>query len=471
MKPTAVVVGSGPNGLAAAIVLAQAGLTVEVREARATPGGAASSAEITLPGFVHDLGSAVHPLGVGSPFFSSLDLGAHGLKWIWSPAELAHPLDGGSAVLLYRDIARTAAQFGADAVSWNRIFTPLANNWKALVNEVFQPPIHIPRHPLLLARFGWRAVQPATDFCVASFRNPAARAIFAGTAAHSGLKLTALLSSAFGLVLCTAAHAVGWPIPQGGSQKITEALKSVLLSLGGRLVTDARVSDLKELDGFDLKMCDISPRELASLGRNSLPGSYLRALEKFQYGPGSFKVDWALSGPIPWQAKECAQAITVHLGGSLEELTASEQNPWDGNAPHNPFILLAQPSLFDGTRAPAGQHTAWAYCHVPNGWSGSALTQIEDQIERFAPGFRSRVLARAIHNAPQMQAWNQNLVGGDVNGGAFTPKQFVFRPTWREYSTPLPGLYLCSASTPPGGAVHGLCGYYAARIALGRLRR
>ncbi len=350
------------------------------------------------------------------------------------------------------------------------MFTPLVKHWKPLVREVFQP-IHIPRHPLLLARFGVQAIQPATRFCKASFRNSRTRAIFAGVAAHSALKLSSPLSSAFGLILTAAAHAVGWPIPKGGAQKITDALVSVLHSLGGRIVTNARVSDLKELDGFDLKLCDITPRQMAALGKNRFPEPYLQLLENFVYGPGSFKVDWALSAPVPWTAKECLQAATVHLGGSLDELAASERAAWNDEAPEKPFVLLVQPSLFDGTRAPAGKHTLWAYCHVPNGWRGSALQQIEDQIERFAPGFRSRILARAVHNTRQMEAWNPNLVGGDVNAGAFTISQFVMRPTWRQYSTPLPGVYLCSASTPPGGAVHGLCGYYAAKKALAKLKR
>ena len=466
---TAVVVGSGPNGLAAALTLAQAGLAVEVREAAPIPGGGARTAELTLPGFLHDLGSAVHPFAVASPFFNSLDLPAHGLRWIWSPAALAHPLPDGTAVLIYRDICRTAAQFGVDARSWERLFTPLAANWQPLVKEVFAPPIHIPRHPLVLAGFGLRAVQPAALLALGSFRNPAARALFAGCAAHSALKLTAPLSAAFGLILTAAGHAVGWPIPERGAQSITTALASVLTSLGGHIHTNSPVSDLAELDGFDLKFCDVTPRQLATLGRNRLPDLYLRLLENYRYGPGAFKIDWALSAPIPWLAKECFESITVHLGGSLEEITASEKAAWEGAAPDKPFILLVQPSLFDPTRAPAGQHTAWAYCHVPNGWSGSALTQMEDQIERFAPGFRSRILARAVHTTRDMQQWNPNLVGGDVNAGAYTISQFLARPTFRQYRTPLPGLYLCSASTPPGGAVHGLCGYHAARSALAHL--
>jgi phytoene dehydrogenase-like protein len=444
-------------------------MQVEVLEAASRIGGAASSGELTLPGFVHDLGSAVHPLGVSSPFFSRLPLGRHGLRWIWSPAELAHPLDDGTAVMLYRDLDRTAAQLGEDGSAWTRIFAPLVRQWEPLVEEVFQP-LHIPSHPFLMARFGMRAILPAALLAKWSFRGERARALFAGIAAHSALRLQAPLSSAFGLILAAAGHAAGWPIPQGGAQSITTALAGVLTDYGGNIRTDSRVTDLATARGKRLTMCDITPRQFVSVAGKQLPPRFRRALEGYLYGPGVFKVDWALREPIPWKAKECSTAITVHLGGSLDNITESEQLAWEGKPPERPFVLLAQPTLFDPSRAPHGLHTAWAYCHVPNGWNGSALEQIENQIERFAPGFRDCVLARAVRNAPQMQSWNNNLVGGDVNAGAFTLKQFVLRPTWRWYGTPLPGVYLCSAATPPGGAVHGLCGYYAARMALRRLR-
>jgi phytoene dehydrogenase-like protein len=469
MQNSAVVVGSGPNGLSAAIVLARAGMQVEVLEASTQIGGGASSGELTLPGFIHDRGSAVHPLGIASPFFSQLPLANHGLRWIWSPAQLAHPLDDGTAVMLYRDIDRTAAQLGPDGAAWKRIFSPLVRQWKPLVEEVFQP-LHIPRHPLLLARFGFRAVLPAAFLAKMAFRGVRARALFAGIAAHSALRLQSPLSSAFGLVLAAAGHAVGWPIPQGGAQSITNALSGVLAEHGGHIRTGTPVSDLVPLRGNRLAMYDVTPRQFVGIAGAKLPARFRRALEGYLYGPGVFKVDWALSSPIPWTAKECSTAITVHLGGSLDEIAASEQFAWERKPPERPFILLAQPTLFDPTRAPSGLHTAWAYCHVPNGWDGSALEQIENQIERFAPGFRDCVLARSVRTAPEMQRWNGNLVGGDVNAGAFTIKQFLLRPTWRWYGTPLPGTYLCSAATPPGGAVHGLCGYYAARMALKRLR-
>ena len=464
MKRRAVIVGSGPNGLAAAIVLAKAGFDVQVREAAELPGGAARSGELTIPGFVHDLGSAVHPLAVASPFFSRLNLPSWGLHWIWSPAELAHPLDDGTAILLHRDVRETAAQFGSSRRSWQRIFEPLVHDWKALAESVLMP-LRVPRHPVLLARFGLRAVQPAS-WLGNSFDNLRARSLFAGLAAHSTLPLTAPLSSAFALILGAAGHAVGWPIPRGGAQNITDALVDILASLGGRIFTNARVGHLNDLGSPDLTLCDVTPRQLLALSEGRIRTPFRRLLEQYRYGPGIYKVDGALREPIPWKATDCRQAITVHLGGTLEEITASERAPWEGAAPHKPFVLLAQPSLFDPTRAPAGKHTAWAYCHVPNGWTGSALTQIEDQVERFAPGFRDCILARATQSPSQMQAWNENLVGGDINGGAFTPTQFAFRPTWREYHTSLRGVYLCSSSTLPGGGVHGMCGYNAARTAL-----
>ncbi len=466
VRNAAIVVGSGPNGLAAAIVLARAGFDVEVREAADLPGGGARTAELTLPGFHHDVCSAVHPLAIASPFFSTLGLHAHGLSWIWSPAALAHPLDDGSAVLLHRDIRTTAAQFGSDAAGWRRLFEPVVRDWKLLMEDVLRAPIHIPRHPLALARFGVRAVQPATLVARTMFRGERAKALWAGVAAHSILKLEAPLSAAFGFILGGSAHAVGWPIPEGGAQKITNALIGVLTSLGGRLVTGRRVGHLDELEGADLKLLDVTPRQLIELGRGRLPSVFADNLRRFRYGPGVFKVDWALREPIPWRARECNQAITVHLGGTLGEIAASERAAWEGRPPEKPFVLLAQPTLFDQTRAPQGRHIAWAYCHVPNGWTAPVLEQIERQVERFAPGFRDCVLARSTHNPAEMQALNHNLVGGDINCGAPTISQFLFRPTARTYGTPLPGVYLCSSSTPPGGGVHGMCGYNAARLAL-----
>jgi len=341
--------------------------------------------------------------------------------------------------------------------------------WSTLVDEVFRP-LRFPHHPFLLAGFGLRAILPATVVARSCFSKPRARALFAGIAAHSGLKLEAPLSAAFGIIMGAAGHAVGWPIPRGGAQSISDALSGVLSSLGGRIVTGSRVSTLEELGPQDLILCDVTPRQFLALAENRLPKSFRRSLQQYRYGPGVFKVDWAMREPIPWKAKECLRAATVHLGGSLEEIAASERATWMGQAPHNPYVLLAQQSLFDPTRAPAGKHTVWAYCHVPNGWKRSALDQIETQIERFAPGFRECVLARAAHSPQQMELWDENLVGGDVVGGAMTPAQFALRPTWRLYGTPLKGVYLCSSSTPPAGSVHGMCGYWAAQWAVADLK-
>jgi len=404
-------------------------------------------------------------MAVSSPFFATLPLEEHGLHWIHPPAPLAHPLDDGTAVMLERDVGQTAAQFGSVAAAYRKIFEPMARNWPALVNETFRP-LRWPHHPFLLAGFGIRAIQPATIFAKASFQNPRARALFAGLAAHSVLKLESPLSSAFGLIMGASAHAVGWPIPRGGAQSISNALSAELQSAGGRIVTGSRVEALEKLGQPDLILCDVTPRQFLGLAGSRLPRMYRNSLERYQYGPGVFKIDWAMREPIPWKAKDCLRAATVHLGGSLEEIAASERRAWEGQAPYKPFVLLVQPSLFDSSRAPAGLHTVWAYCHVPNGGRGSALEQVEAQIERFAPGFRECVLAKAVHNPEQMQAWDENLIGGDISGGVMNLKQFFLRPTWRRYGTPLKGVYLCSSSTPPGGSVHGLCGYYAAQRAL-----
>ncbi len=465
MRPRATVVGSGPNGLAAAVVLARAGLDVEVREASLLPGGGARSGELTLPGFIHDLCSAIHPMTVCSPFFSKLPLHSHGLNWVFPPAEIAHPLDDGTAITIERDVAATAAQFGADAAAYRELFRPIVDNWETLLPELLRP-LRFPRHPFKLARFGLRAIQPASVLARNTFRGVRAQALFAGLSAHSFLKLEAPISSAFGLMMGGSAHAVGWPMPQGGAQQITNALIGVLNSLGGRVVTGSRVDRLHQLCSPDLTLCDITPRQFLRMADLSDHRPFRQLLEEYRYGPGVFKVDWALREPIPWTAKECLRAGTVHLGGTLEEIAASERAPWEGRPPEKPFVLLAQPTLFDSTRAPSGLQTAWAYCHVPNGWQGSALAQIEAQIERFAPGFRECILARATQGTAAMQASNENLVGGDINGGAADAKQFFMRPTWRTYSTPLKGVYFCSSSTPPGGAVHGMCGYNSAQRAL-----
>jgi len=463
-------VGSGPNGLAAAIHLARNDFDVQVRECAPEPGGGARSAQITLPGFVHDLGSAVHPMAVCSPFFRSLPLRQHGLQWIFSPAPLAHPLDDSTAVMLEKDLSTTAKQLGPDAAAYRKLFGPLVEHWQELMAEVLRPLPSFPRHPLLLGSFGMRAVQPATVLARTLFEGERARALFGGLAAHSILKLEMLLSSAFGMILGGSGHAVGWPVPQGGSQSITNALAGVLHSFGGRILTNSPVTSLDGLGNPDLVLFDVTPRQFLALAENRLPRSFRQSLRRYRYGPGIFKVDYALREPIPWRAKECLRAGTVHLGGTLPEIAASERAAWGPKPADKPFLLLAQQSLFDPSRAPVGQHTAWVYSHVPNGWRGSVLPELEAQIERFAPGFKECVLARAVHTPADLQQFNPNLIGGDINGGAADVAQFVLRPTWRRYATPLKGVFLCSSSTPPGGGVHGMCGYHAARWALSWFR-
>jgi len=467
MLDPATIVGAGPNGLAAAIVLARAGFNVEVREAASVAGGAARSAALTLPGFIHDLGSAVHPMAIASPFFSTLPLAEAGLRWIAPSAELAHPLDDGTAVMLERGIADTASELGSDAAAYRRLYTPLRENWDDLRHDLLKA-VGWPKHPVAMARFGLLGLRSARSISDGHFKGVRARALFAGLAAHSFLPLESPVSAAFGLVLGVAAHAVGWPIPQGGAQSIADALVTCLTKAGGAVVTNAPVHSLRGL-GHPI-LFDVTPRQFLAIGGEDIPPAFRRQLERYRYGPGVFKVDWALSQPIPWRARECLRAGTVHLGGTFDEIAASERKPRTGAISDRPFVLLSQPTLFDPTRAPAGKHVAWAYCHVPNGWPGSVLEAIESQVERFAPGFRECILARAVFNTQAMQAWNANLVGGDINGGSTAGLQFFLRPTWRQYATPLQGVYLCSSSTPPGGAVHGMCGYWAAQQALKRYR-
>ena len=466
MSRRACVIGAGPNGLAAAIVLAQAGLQVDVFEAEPQPGGAARTLELTIPGFLHDFGSAVHPLAAGSPFFSSLPLPKYGLEWIHSPAALAHPLDDGTAVLLDSDLSKTVAALGSDGKTWRRLMEPLAKHWPLLSAEVLRPVSIFPRHPWLLARFGLSALSPANALSNLLFRSERTKALFAGLAAHSFLSLDEPLSAAFGVLLGAAAHAVGWPIPHAGAQSITKSLCGHLSELGGSIKTSARVEQLRDLPRYDLTLCDITPRQLLRIADDRLSARYKRTLENFRYGCGVFKVDYALASPIPWKAPECLRAATVHVGGSAEDITAYEAAVRSGQQAERPFVLLAQPSLFDPTRAPAGKHTAWAYCHVPNGSGVDMLGPIEGQIERFAPGFRDCVLQRRVFSPAGLETMDANLVGGDIGGGAMDLRQFLFRPTWRRYATSSRDLYLCSSSTPPGGGVHGMCGYYGARTAL-----
>ena len=467
MSLKACVIGAGPNGLAAAIVLAQAGLRVDVLEAESTPGGAVRTLELTLPGFRHDFGSAVYPLGAGSPFFSSLPLANHGLEWIHSPAPLAHPLDDGTAVMLERDLGDARDSLGDDGAAWDKLMRPFVERWTEFAREILRPVSLIPRHPWLMARFGMVALQSAKTIAE-RFRNQRTRALLAGLAAHSFLSLDEPLSGAFAMLMAVPAHAVGWPIPRGGAQSLTNALCGFLSTFGSKVSTTSPVQSLEALNDYDLLLCDLTPRQLIKIGGQRLSENYKQRLGKYRYGPGVFKVDYALNAPIPWKAPSCLRAATVHLGGSLEEIAASEKAVRMGKHAEHPFVLLAQPSLFDSTRAPADKHTAWAYCHVPNGSKENMLERLESQIERFAPGFRECVLARRVFSPEGLEGMDANLVGGDIAGGALDMRQFLFRPTWRQYGTSARGIYICSASTPPGGGVHGMCGYHAARKALAR---
>lgn len=459
--------GAGPNGLAAAITLARVGRSVLVLEARETVGGGTRSAELTLPGFVHDVCSAIHPLTLGSPFFRTLPLSAHGLELVQPPAPLAHPYDDGTAAVLERSIAATGETLGPDAAAYRRLMAPLVADWDRLVHALLGP-LRPSRHLIALAAFGLRAIWPARALARLVFKGERARGLFAGVAAHSMLPLEQPATAAFGLVLAMLGHAVGWPVACGGSQRIAEALASYLRSLGGEVVTGRTIATLDELPAARAVLCDVTPRQLLRMAGDRLPDGYRRGLKRYRYGPGVFKMDFALDGPIPWRVPACARAATVHLGGTLEEIAAAERAVWRGDHPARPFVLLAQQSLFDPTRAPAGKHTAWAYCHVPNGSMFDMAERIEAQIERFAPGFRGRILARSVLSPRQMEQYNPNYVGGDINGGVQDLRQLFTRPLPQlvPYATPVRGLYLCSSSTPPGGGVHGMCGYYAAQAAL-----
>lgn len=464
----ACVVGSGPNGLAAAIVLAQAGIAVDVFESATIPGGAVRTMELTQPGFCHDFGSAVHPLAAGSPFFASLPLHDHGLEWIHSPAALAHPHDDATAVLLDRDLDRAGKNLGEDGPTWRALLRPFVEHWSELAPEVLGPVPIFPRHPWLMARFGFDAIFTAKGIA-ARFRNWRTRSLFAGLAAHSFLALDEPLSGAFGLLMAITIHTVGWPIPRGGSQSLTNALCSYLATLGGNVRISSRVESLDDLSDYAIILCDVTPRQLLKIGERCFTASFKHSLQRFRYGPGVFKVDYAVSGPIPWTAPECLRAATVHLGGSFEEIAVSEQAARTGQISERPFILLVQPTLFDSSRAPAGKHIVWAYCHVPHGSNADMLDKLEQQVERFAPGFRDTILARSVLKPADLESMDANLVGGDIGGGAMDIRQFLFRPTWRHYGTSAKNIYICSSSTPPGGGVHGMCGYHAAKAALKQL--
>ncbi|MDB5308683.1 MAG: NAD(P)/FAD-dependent oxidoreductase [Gemmataceae bacterium] len=466
----AVVVGSGPNGLAAAIALARRGLSVLVVEGADAVGGGARSAALTLPGFTHDLCSAVYPMAAASPFFRELPLARHGLEWVHPPDLLAHPFDDGTAAVLKTSVDATADGLGADAEAYRRLMLPLVRNAASLFADLVGP-FRIPRHPLLAMRFGWPAIRSGRGLAEAYFKTDHGRALWAGLAAHAVLPLDRRPGAAIALMLAVAGHAHGWPLVTGGAQRLSDALASYFRSLGGEIQTGRWVKSVDELPPAKAILLDVTPRQVVALAGHRLPRGYTRRLGKYRYGPGIFKVDWALSGPVPWTAPGCRTAGTLHLGGNLGEVVAAEQLPFDGTHAERPFVLFVQPSLFDGSRAPAGKHTAWAYCHVPHGSTEDMTERVEAQVERFAPGFRNLILARHTMNTRAMESHNPNYVGGDISGGVTDFGQLFTRPVARlnPYTTPDRGLYICSSSTPPGGGVHGMCGYFAARTVLRRL--
>jgi phytoene dehydrogenase-like protein len=466
----AVVIGSGPNGLAAAVELARNGASVLVLEAADSIGGGTRTAELTLPGYHHDVCSAAHPLWILSPFLSRLPLEAHGLTWIQPSASIAHPLDGEPAVILRTSLEQTAASLGRDAGAYKRVIGPFLHHPDELIAEILGP-AHLPRHPLLLAGFGAPALLPATVLGRRWFHGERARALFAGCAAHSVLPLTRPVSAAIGLLFLITGHVQTWPVAKGGSASITDALAAYLLTLGGRIETAHPVRALADLPPSRIVLFDTSPDQVAAIASPVLPNSYVRRLRRYRYGPGIFKIDWAIDGPIPWSDPACLDSATVHVGGTLAEITESEAAVWRGQHAERPFTIVVQPSLFDPSRAPAGKHTGWAYCHVPNGSTQDRTEAIEHQIERFAPGFRDRILARHVMRTTDLEHYNANYVGGAITGGVTDLGQLFTRPVARidPYSTPNPDVFICSASTPPGGGVHGMCGYHAARSALRRL--
>jgi phytoene dehydrogenase-like protein len=462
----AVIVGSGPNGLAAAIYLQQNGLSVLILEAKSEIGGGLRSAEVTLPGFTHDICSAIHPLAVGSPFFQQLPLADHGLEYIYPEIATAHPFDNGTAAVLKQSVTETAKLLGNDEHAYLNLIQPIVDDWPNIAADVLGP-LHYPKHPLAMAKFGLSALTSATHLSK-RFKTEEAKGLLAGMAAHSMQPLSKITTSAAALVLMVNGHLKGWPIPKGGSNRIANALASYFISIGGKIETNTYVKSLDQLPSAHAVLFDISPKQLLQIAGHKFSSLYKWQLERYRYGMGVFKVDWALDGPIPFIAEECKKAGTIHIGNSIQEITNAEQQTWDGKHPEKPFVLLSQQSVFDATRAPEGKHTAWAYCHVPNGSKMDMTNAIENQIERFSPGFKDRILAKHTMNPIQMEEYNPNYIGGDINGGVIDIGQLFTRPAlrWSPYKTSAKGIYICSASTPPGGGVHGMCGYNAAKRVL-----
>ncbi|HTE02208.1 MAG TPA: NAD(P)/FAD-dependent oxidoreductase [Mucilaginibacter sp.] len=462
----AVVVGSGPNGLAAAILLQQSGLSVLLIEGKDTIGGGLRSAELTLPGFLHDVCSAIHPLAATSPYFETLPLSDYGLEYIYPEIAAAHPFDDGTAAILKQAVNETAVLLGEDQQAYISLMQPIVNDWPDIAVDALGP-LHFPKHPFKMARFGLTALRSATSVA-GKFKAEKAKGLFAGMAAHSMQPLTDLSTAAIALVMMTAGHLKGWPLPQGGSKQIANALASYFTSLGGKIETNTYITSLDQLPSSHAVLFDITPRQLLQIAGHKFSNIYKWQLERYRYGMGVFKVDWALDGPIPFTAEECRQAGTIHIGNQLKDIVASEQLTWDGGHSEKPFILLAQQSLFDPSRAPEGKHTGWAYCHVPGGSAVDMTEAIEKQVERFAPGFRDLILAKHTMNTAQVEEYNPNYIGGDIGAGVIDLGQLFTRPAlrWSPYKTSTKGLYICSASTPPGGGVHGMCGYHAAKRAL-----
>ena len=465
-KYDAVVIGSGPNGVSAGIVLAQKGMSVLLVEGQPTFGGGCRSAELTLPGFTHDICSSIYPLGMGSPFFRTLPLEQHGLSWINPESTYAHPFDGGRAVVVQRSVEASAKTMGPDALAYEKLVASLHINWDTLCDSLLQPQ-KMALHPFAMANFGLRALMSAKIFASTTFRGELARGAFAGVAAHSTLPLAAATSAAFGIVLGVTSHPVGWPMPKGGAQKLSDALAAYFTASGGEILMSAPVTSLDQLPPSKIIMADVTPWQMVAMAGSKLSGAYKKQLQDYKYGPAVFKLDYALDAPIPWQAEGVSTAPTVHIGGTFEEIDKAESGVWKGQHAERPYVLLAQHAPFDSSRAPEGKHTLWAYCHVPNGSTQDMSAQIENQIERFAPGFKKTIIAKSSISARGMEEHNANYVGGDINGGALIPSQLFTRPVFRliPYSTPVEGLYMCSSSTPPGGGVHGMGGYYAANVA------